>query len=152
MSEHKIRINWQKGTEEFTYETYDRTHEISFEGGRKILASATSTYFGKAEYANPEELITAALCSCHLLTFLAVAARKKFTILQYSDAAVATLEKNPEGKLSIVKIDLYPRTKFSSDKVPDMEELRSLHELSHKNCFIGNSIKSQVVIHPEIAN
>ncbi|EQA44910.1 OsmC-like protein [Leptospira broomii serovar Hurstbridge str. 5399] len=148
MSEHRIHLIWKKGQEEFKYEVYDRTHSILFDGGQEIQGSSTPSTYGKAEFANPEEMIAAALSSCHMLTFLAVAAKRKYVVLEYEDLAVSTLDKNPEGKQSVIKIDIHPKTKFSKENVPTEEELKLLHELSHKSCFIGNSIKSEVLIHP----
>ncbi|TGK21055.1 OsmC family peroxiredoxin [Leptospira fluminis] len=150
MSEYRIQLNWKKGPEEFKYETYDRTHSIRFGGGQEIKGSSTASTFGREEYANPEEIIAASLSSCHMLTFLAVAAKRKYVVLEYSDTAISTLDKNENGKLAIVKIDIHPKTKFSSENVPTEEELRTLHELSHKSCFIGNSIKAEVIIHPSL--
>lgn len=149
MSEHKIGLYWKKGPEDFKYDSYDRTHTIQYEGGQKLFGSSTPETYGKAEHTNPEELLASSVCSCHFLTFLAVAAKSRFVVSDYSDNAIATLEKNAEGKMVVTKIDLHPKVTFEGEKIPDSETLVGLHEKSHKNCFISNSIRSEVTIHPQ---
>ncbi|EMY77376.1 OsmC-like protein [Leptospira weilii serovar Ranarum str. ICFT] len=148
MSEYKIGLHWKKGPEDFKYESYDRTHSIQYEGGQKLYGSSTPETYGKAEYTNPEELLASSACSCHFLTFLAVAAKSRFVVSDYQDDAVATLEKNEEGKMVVTKIELHPKITFEGEKNPDLETLVGLHEKAHKNCFIANSIKAKVTIHP----
>jgi organic hydroperoxide reductase OsmC/OhrA len=151
MSEFKINISWKKGPEEFTYETYDRTHAIQFNGGQSIFSSSTKETFGKDEHANPEEMLAAALSSCHMLTFLAVASKKKKIVTDYTDETVAILEKGDSGKLQVTKIYLNPRVRFSDETVVTHEELNQLHEAASRNCFIGLSIKSEVIVKPELS-
>jgi organic hydroperoxide reductase OsmC/OhrA len=145
-TEHKIEISWKKGSNPFQYETYDRTHAIRFQGGQSIFSSATPEYFGKAEHTNPEELLASALASCHMLTFLAVAAKKKYTLVSYESESIAVLEKSESGKAVVSKIRLIPRVQFEGEKVPDSGELAKLHETAHKNCIIANSIQSKVEV------
>ncbi|MDV6237430.1 OsmC family protein [Leptospira ellisii] len=149
MSEHKISLSWKKGPEDFKYDSYDRTHTVRYAGGQTLSGSSTVETFGKAEFANPEELLTSSVCSCHFLTFLAIAAKSRYVVSSYEDNAVAILEKNREGKTVVTKIDLYPIVRFEGEKIPDRETLEGLHEKAHKNCFISNSIKSEVTIHTQ---
>jgi organic hydroperoxide reductase OsmC/OhrA len=146
MSEHNISTNWKKGNEEFSFETYSRTHEIFFQGGQKILNSSTKETYGNPENSNPEELLAAALSSCHMLTFLAVASKKKKIVLEYKDNATAILEKGESGKMMVTKILLKPKIIFSDETPVDKEELDKMHDSAHRNCFIGLSIKSEVII------
>ncbi|TKS63481.1 MAG: osmotically inducible protein OsmC [Nitrospira sp.] len=104
MSEHKISLEWKRGTEDFSYESYTRDHVLVFEGGVRVPASAAPAYRGNPAHVNPEEGLVAALSSCHMLTFLAVAAKKQFVVDQYSDHAVGLLEKNQKGKLAITRV------------------------------------------------
>src|SRR5262245_52631457 len=97
-SEHIAQISWKKNKPDFVYETYDRTHEVAFPGGQKIKNSAAPAFMGSAAHANPEELFAASLGTCHMLTFLAIAAKSRLVIESYEDKAVALLEKNTEGK------------------------------------------------------
>jgi organic hydroperoxide reductase OsmC/OhrA len=148
MSEHKISLAWKRTTPDFAYETYDRTHTVMFNGGETVQASAAVQYLGKEEYANPEELLAASLSSCHMLTFLAIAAKSRYVVDSYEDEATAILGKDAQGTMAVVKIVLKPQVVFSGDKKPDAAQLKSLHEKSGKNCFIESSIKSEVVIEP----
>ncbi|WP_061242216.1 OsmC family protein [Leptospira interrogans] len=148
MSKHKISLSWKKGLEDFKYDSFDRTHSIQYEGGQKLHGSSTPETYGKAEHTNPEELLASSVCSCHFLTFLAIASKSRYIVSSYEDNAIATLEKNEEGKMVVTKIELYPKVTFEGDKIPDLDTLVDLHEKAHKNCFIANSIKSKVIIQP----
>ncbi len=148
MSEHRTQVRWARGTESFTYEAYDRTHRWRFAGGCEFDASATPEYRGRAELPNPEEALVAALSSCHMLTFLALAARRRFVVDAYDDDAVGHMEKNADGKLAITRVELRPRIRFSGEKQPTSDELARLHELSHRECFIANSVKTEVSVVP----
>lgn len=146
MTKHNIDLAWQRKTPDFKYETYDRTHSITFEGGAKIQASSAPAYLGNADLANPEELLVAAVSSCFMLTFLAIAAKGGFIVDQYQDHATGLLDKNPEGKLAITQIELKPKIDFSGDKKPDAGTLQQMLQKSHAYCFITNSIKAEVKV------
>ncbi|MCA9406667.1 MAG: OsmC family protein [Candidatus Omnitrophica bacterium] len=146
MSEHKVIVRWKRTSEDFNYETYSRDHEVEFEGGIKINASAAPSFKGNAAYVDPEEAFVGALSSCHMLTFLAVAAYKKIIIDQYDDQAVGYLEKNAEGKMVVKRVELNPVVKFSGNEVPDQEAIKLLHEKAHQQCFIANSVKTEVTV------
>jgi organic hydroperoxide reductase OsmC/OhrA len=148
MSEHRTRIQWARGDVPFGYETYDRTHRWRFAGGTEFDASAAPEYRGRAELPNPEEALVAALSSCHMLTFLAIAARRRFVVESYEDDAVGHMEKNADGKLAITRVELRPRIRFSGEKQPTSEELARLHEVAHHECFIANSVKTEVSVVP----
>ncbi len=148
MSEHKISIEWKRQSPDFVYETYDRGHKVHFDGGQSVLTSAAPDYMGNAKLANPEELMAAALASCHMLTFLAVSAKSRFVVDSYSDKAAAILEKNSEGKMAVTKIILRPVVVFGGENKPDAQKLKDLHAKAHHNCMIGNSIKSEVIVEP----
>jgi len=145
MSEHKARVSWKNKAKDFVYETYDRTHEIRFEGGISFKGSAAKEYLGKAELGNPEELLAAALSSCHMLTFLAVAAKSRLVVESYEDEAVALLDKNAAGKLAVTRTTLRPKVVFSKSTPVTPEKLHELHEKAHRNCFIANSVSCEVV-------
>ncbi|MCC5814183.1 MAG: OsmC family protein [Leptospira sp.] len=151
MSEHKISLSWKKGSEEFTFETYDRTHAIQFNGGQSIFSSSTKETFGNDEHANPEELLASAVSSCHMLTFLAVASKKKKIVTDYTDEATAILEKGDSGKMQVTKIFLKPRVRFGDGVEVSQDELEKMHDAAHRNCFIGLSVKSEVIVEPEFS-
>jgi organic hydroperoxide reductase OsmC/OhrA len=148
MSEHKVTLEWKRETDSFSYETYNRDHTLVFEGGVQIPASSAPAYRGNPAYVNPEEGLVAALSSCHMLTFLAVAAKKRFVVDRYDDRAVGFLEKNDKGKLAITRVILHPRVTFGGTILPTAKEITELHEQAHNGCFIANSVTTHVVIEP----
>lgn len=148
MSEHRVSLAWKRTTQDFAYDTYDRTHTVMFNGGLTLEASAAPEYLGKEEYANPEELLAASLASCHMLTFLAIAAKSRYIVDSYEDEATAVLGKNAAGEMAVVKVILKPKAVFSGEKQPDAAQLKGLHDKAGKNCFIESSIKSEVVVEP----
>src|SRR6185436_18302400 len=97
MSDHHARIEWQRKSTDFTYATYNREHEWQFTAAR-VPASATKEYRGDANCVNPEEALVASLSSCHMLVFLAIAAKRKLSLDVYTDDAVGVLGKNADGK------------------------------------------------------
>lgn len=145
MAEHKISLSWKKGDGPFTYETYTRNHQITFKGREAYTFSAAPIYRGDAAKGDPEDLLVAALSSCHMLSFLAVAARKKITVLSYEDDAVGFLEKEG-GRLWITRTILRPKVTFET--APSPAELAEMHHLAHEQCFIANSVKTQVTVEP----
>ena len=145
MSQHTATIHWKRHTQDFAYETYDRTHDVKFEGGKSVSASSAKEYLGKPEHANPEEMLAAALSSCHMLTFLAVAAKSRLIVDSYEDTATAILGKNAQGKLAVTKTILRPRVVFAKETPVTHERLVELHEKAHRNCFIANSVACEVV-------
>ena len=146
MAEHKITVEWKRETETFTYDTYNRDHVWVFEGGSRLTASAAPAYRGNPALVNPEEAFVASLSSCHMLTFLAVAAKRKFIVDRYSDQAVGVLEKNAQGKLAVTRVRLHPTVTFSGPAQPTPEQLTALHEEAHKGCFIANSVTTDVTV------
>lgn len=149
MSQYKVSLNWKADSEDFSYKKYSRTHQWTFGGGNSIKASAAPEYLGNPEYANPEEGFAASLASCHLLTFLAIASYKKYQLNRYEDEVTAIVEKNKNNKLAVTKVILRPRVVFSGEKVPDGTELKKMHEKAHAECFISNSVSTEVVVEPQ---
>ena len=148
MSEHRIELKWARGERVFAYDGFSRAHSVQFSGGQSLQASSAPDYFGDAALANPEELLIAALSSCHMLTFLAVAAKRGHTVERYADAAVGVLEKNSEGKFAVTRVTLHPTIEFGGDKRPSAEELAGLHHKAHQHCMIANSVKTEVIVQP----
>jgi organic hydroperoxide reductase OsmC/OhrA len=146
MSEHRARIEWRRETPGFTYEEYNREHTWGFDGGIEVPASAAQAYRGKPEFVDPEEAYVAALSSCHMLTFLAIAARKRYTVDRYDDDAVGYMEARPNGRLWVARVELRPKIAFSGDRTPDAPTLAKMHDQSHHECFIANSVRTEVVV------
>jgi len=148
MTEHKVDLRWKKATPDFSYDTYNREHTLQFKDGVIVQASAALAYKGKPAHVDPEESLVAAACSCHMLTFLAIAAKKKLIVEEYTDSAIGTLAENEEGMLAVTRITLNPKVRFSQSTAPDEQVLEKLHQSAHRHCFIANSIRSEVIISP----
>ncbi len=148
MSEHKAEIRWHRNTESFAYEDYDRRHSWKFEGGVEVAASAAPDFRGNAECVDPEEAFVASLSSCHMLTFLALASKKRLIVDSYVDQASGVLEKNQNGKLAITRVTLRPRVVFASGEQQGDEILSSMHQKAHRECFIANSVATEVQVIP----
>ena len=145
MSEHRAKIEWKNPGKDFDYKTYSRDH-VWMIGPQKMLASAAPEYKGSPDRVDPEEAYVAALSSCHMLTFLAVAALKKYVVAHYEDEAVGYLEKSEIGMMCVTRVVLHPRVRFSGDNVPTSEILTELHQKAHEQCFIANSVKTRVTV------
>jgi organic hydroperoxide reductase OsmC/OhrA len=146
MSEHKMTLTWKRATSDFQYQTYNRDHSWKFDGGHEMVASAAPAYLGNPKNVDPEEAFVASLSSCHMLTFLAIACKKKFILDEYMDEAVGHMEKNENGKMAITRVELHPKLKFSGDKQPTEQELNEMHHFAHTECFIANSVKTNVTV------
>jgi len=147
---YEARIAWQRNGASFSNNRYSRGHEWAFDGGVKIPGSSSPLSvpapYSVVEAVDPEEALVAATSSCHMLWFLSLAAKKGFVVDSYVDEAFGVMEKNEAGKMAITRITLRPNIGFSGDKVPSAEELKSLHHTAHEECFIANSLKSEVVV------
>jgi organic hydroperoxide reductase OsmC/OhrA len=147
MSEHKAMTRWTQSGGDFLQKEYSRDHQVSFPNGQQLLGSAAVGYNGNPAGVDPEAMLTAAVSACHMLTFLALCAVKGFVVSEYEDDASGTLEKNSEGKMVVSQIRLQPRAVFVGE-APDSERLQMMHERAHKSCFISNSVRTVIEIHP----
>jgi organic hydroperoxide reductase OsmC/OhrA len=148
MGEHRIALSWSGDGRPFTYETYSRNHEIVFkDGGGTLTVSGAAAYRGDAGKADPEDLLVAALSSCHMLSFLAICAKKKLAVKSYRDDARGFLEDDG-GKLWITRVILQPQVVFSAEPPPAREQIDHIHHLAHEACFIANSVKTDVRVEP----
>jgi organic hydroperoxide reductase OsmC/OhrA len=149
MSEHKATIVWQRGEQPFTDNAYSRGHRWQFDGGLTVPASASPDVvplpMSVAENVDPEEAFVAALASCHMLTFLAIAAKRGLIVDSYTDAAIGYMGKNDDGRLCVRQVVLEPRISFTGIEIPTLQQLRKLHDQAHHNCFIASSVTTEVV-------
>ncbi|MCC6640203.1 MAG: OsmC family protein [Deltaproteobacteria bacterium] len=148
MSEHRANLHWERGSQAFTYESYGRDHVWRFPGGVEVPASSAPEFRGNPACVDPEAALVAALSSCHMLTFLAIAARKRLVVDSYGDDAVGYLEKNADGKLAVTRVVLRPKVVFGEGTSVSKQDLDRLHHRSHEECFIANSVKTEVTVEP----
>lgn len=145
MSEHHATLSWSRGDSGFGYKEYSRTHTLTFpRSGQSLRAAAAPQFLGGADCADPEEAFTAALASCHMLTFLAIASMSGYVVDQYEDQPVGYLEKAEDGKPWLAKVTMHPRITFSGEKQPSPEDIGKLHEKAHRECFLARSVKTVV--------
>jgi organic hydroperoxide reductase OsmC/OhrA len=147
MSDHHATIRWTLQGSDFSYDAYNREHEWDFGGGVRVPASAAPAFHGRPGHVDPEAALVAALSSCHMLTFLAVCARRGHVVTSYVDEAVGQLEKNDAGRLAVTRVQLRPQVGFDGD-APAADELERLHERAHQGCFIANSVTTVVTVEP----
>ena len=150
MSTYTAKITWKNDSPDtFTKNRYTRGHIWSFDGGIEVPASSSPhsvrVPFSIEEAVDPEEALVAAASSCHMLSFLWVAANKGFAIDSYEDDAVGEMTET-DGKQWISKITLDPKIEWSGDTLPTADEIAEMHHAAHEVCYIANSIKSEVVI------
>lgn len=152
MAEHTATINWQSQGEDFLSGKYSREHTWSFDGGAVVQASPTPAVvpvpYSNPDYVDPEEAFVASVSSCHMLTFLYVAGRAGFSVAAYVDEAVGVMAKGDNGVPWVSKITLRPAITYAGDKTPTPEESDRLHHDAHVQCFIANSVKTEVVVEP----
>lgn len=147
--QYTAHIRWKRQEKAFDVKSYDRTHAIQFGGGLEVEASSAPEFLGNRELPNPEELFTASIASCFMLTFLYWAATKGFVIDEYEAEAMGTLAKNSEGKMAVTEVILKPNIVFAQGKTPDANALEELFQKAHDNCFISNSVKTKISIQTE---
>jgi len=151
MHRYTATIDWQREGDDFRRGRYSRAHHWRFDGGIRVAASASPLVvplpFSSAQAIDPEEALVVAAASCHMLSFLHVAARRGFVVERYEDEAEGLMEKIAGGRYAITRITLRPRILFAQDQQPPTgEELSALHHAAHEECYIANSIRAEVVV------
>lgn len=149
MSEYFAKVAWRRGDQNFLDNRYSRGHVWEFDGGVSVPASSSRHVvplpMSVEANVDPEEAFVASLSSCHMLFFLSIAAKQGLRVDTYTDNAVGVMEKNREGRKSMTRVTLRPDITFSGEKSPTREQLQKIHHLSHENCFIANSVKTDVI-------
>jgi len=149
LSEHRAGLRWNRTSSDFTYDHYNRAHDVLFKDGAIVLPSSSAPEFrGDADRVDPEEAYIASLSGCHMLTFLAICARKRFVLDSYDDEASGWLEKGESGKLWMTRVVLRPRVRFANGTEVSETQLTALHHQAHADCFIANSVKTDVSVEP----
>ena len=151
MGEHRARIEWEStaNAPDFVKGRYSREHAWLFDGGVRVDASPSPSVvpapWSNPANVDPEEAYVASIASCHMLTFLYVASKRGFAVASYRDDAVGEMTKNEHGRPWVSKVTLAPRIAWV-DHVPAANELAELHHAAHEECFIANSVKTEIVI------
>lgn len=150
MSRHRASIAWALAAgEDFAKGRYSRGHRVVFEHGHEAPGTASAHVVGAkwaaAGAVDPEEMLVASISSCHMLSFLHVARLAGFLVASYADDAEGVLEPNAEGRLAITRVTLRPVIAYDGP-APDAAEADYLHHRAHEECFIANSVKTEVVV------
>ena len=155
MSEHKAIIRWSRTGPDFVKGTYSREHTWTFDGGLTVPASPSPSVVPKpwSNPANvdPEEAFVASLSSCHMLTFVWLASREGFVVDSYEDEAVGAMAKNERGVPWVNTVKLRPRIVWSGEKQPTPADLDRLHHAAHEQCFIANSVKTEITVESPVS-
>jgi organic hydroperoxide reductase OsmC/OhrA len=153
MSEHKAFISWTHSRGDFLKGTYSREHTWTFDGGLVVPASSSPSAvpipYSNPANVDPEEAFVASISGCHMLTFLYLASKSKFEVIAYEDQAAGVLTKNEKGHSWVSSVVLTPRITYRGERVPSAEELRQLHHEAHDQCFIANSVKTEITVIPQ---
>lgn len=149
MTLHTAEVSWTRGDAAFLDHGYSRAHVWRFDGGVELPASSAPTSvpppLSDPDAVDPEEALAAAVASCHMLFFLALAAKAGRVVDRYEDRAEALLERDDRGRMSVTRVTLRPRIVWGGP-APDAETLAGLHEQAHRLCYIANSIRGEVVV------
>ena len=150
MGAHKATIRWALQGDGFLKGRYSREHTWTFDGGATVAASPAPSVI-PAPYSNPagvdpEEAFVAAIASCHMLTFLYVAMKAGVVVERYEDDAVGVLGKNERGAVWVSRVTLHPRIAYGGETRPSAEQIGHLHQLAHAQCFVANSVKTEISI------
>ncbi|HTL67568.1 MAG TPA: OsmC family protein [Lacunisphaera sp.] len=152
MSHYTSLVRWERGTQPFLDNRYTRAHVWRFDGGVEVPASSSPSVvplpMSRADAVDPEEAFVASLSSCHMLWFLSIAAKRRFVVDAYEDAAEGVMEKDADGKLAMTRVTLRPLVTFSGAARPDAAQLAALHHAAHEECFIANSVRTEVRCEP----
>ena len=146
MSKISIGLTWKLGDGKMTPENYSNVHEIIFTPKIKITGDSAPDWRGNEINSNPEQTLAASLSSCHMMTFLALAAKMKWPVKTYKDTAVAKLGKNLKGLISVTEIELNPKVEFSNGFSVDNLKMKEVQDRAHRYCFISNSLSKEVKV------
>jgi organic hydroperoxide reductase OsmC/OhrA len=151
--EYHATVEWKRQGVAFVDSRYSRGHVWRFDGGVEVPASSAPSSvplpYSVAAAVDPEEALVAAVSSCHMLFFLAFAAKQGLVIDRYLDEPIGSMERNEHNKLYISKIVLRPDVTFSGTTQPSEHELDALHHRAHEECYIANSVKAEIIVRPK---
>ena len=155
MSEYAVTVRWGRAGQPFVDNKYRRAHVWAFDGGIEVPASSSPSVvplpYSESRAVDPEEAFVASLASCHMLWFLSIAAARKFCVDSYVDDARGVMGRNAAGKLAMTQVTLRPKVAFTGEHVPTDEEIAAMHHEAHDECFIANSVTTEVRCEPVAA-
>lgn len=148
MSEHRAVVRWALAEGDFRKGRYSRAHTWTFDGGVTVPASPSPAVvpppWCDPAAVDPEEAFVASISSCHMLTFLWLAAKQGLEVTSYVDEAIGTMTKNERRVPWVSRVVLSPKIAWREE--PSPEVLAHLHHEAHEQCFIANSVKTEIVV------
>ena len=148
MGQHKTSIHWERDTWHYNIKSFNRDHVIRFENGVAINATSVPEYTDNLELISPEDLLVAAISSCHMRTFLAIASLKNWLVQTYNDQAQGFIEENSRGRVMMKRVILQPQVLFSGSNLPTSKEQEDIHFKAKRSGFIANSVRTSISIQP----
>ena len=152
MGEYRATVEWKRDGATFTDLKYSRGHRWSFDGGIEVPASSSPHVvrlpMSVEAAVDPEEAFVASLSSCHMLSFLWVAAKRGFVVDAYRDHATGEMTPNEAGRLAMTLVVLHPEVRFGAGPQPSAADLDAMHHEAHEECFIANSVTTEVRCEP----
>jgi organic hydroperoxide reductase OsmC/OhrA len=146
MSDLSIELHWQRAEPVLHTGQYSNAHTVQFNRHHDVQVDAAPDWGGDPAHTNPEQALASALSSCHMMTFLALAAKAGWPVASYHDYAVAHLGKNPKGQMSVTRIDLHPVVRFDTGFAVADAALAEMQDRAHRYCFIANTLAESVEI------
>ena len=146
MSKISINLVWKLGKKTLSPGKYSNKHTINFNPEINITVDSAPDWQGDPKNCNPEQALAASLSSCHMMTFLALAAKMKWPIISYKDNAIATLGKNSKGQMTVTQLELNPKVAFDNKFTVDPNEMKKMQDRAHRYCFIANSLSNDVKV------
>ena len=149
---YALSIEWtgNLGTGTSDYRAYTRNHIISAENKPEIPGSSDPHFRGDKTRYNPEEMLVAALSTCHMLSYLHLCAVNKVIVLEYNDKATGTMVENPDGSGQLTETTLNPVVKVKDSSMN--AKAQELHDQAEKLCFIARSVNFPVHHKPTVIN
>ena len=152
MSEYVVTVRWERSGQRFIDNRYRRAHTWTFDGGLEVPGSSSPSVvplpYSESRAVDPEEAFVASLSSCHMLWFLSIAAQRKFCVDSYVDEAQGVMARNAAGKMAMTQVTLRPQVAFGGERLPTDDEIAAMHHAAHDECFIANSVTTEVRCEP----
>lgn len=146
MSDLSIQLHWQRAEPVLQTGRYSNAHTVLYNSSYDVQVDSAPDWGGDPGNTNPEQALASALSSCHMMTFLALAAKAGWPVATYHDYAEAHLGKNPKGQMSVTRIDLHPVVRFDTGFSVSGKELEEMQDRAHRYCFIANTLADSVEI------
>jgi organic hydroperoxide reductase OsmC/OhrA len=151
MAHHTARVVWERSPgDPFAGSRFSRAHSWTFDGGLTVAASSSPFViprYSDPAAIDPEEAFVASVSACHMMTFLHLAARRGLVVDRYEDIAEGELTRNELGKLWLSRVTLRPRIRWEG-ALPEKAIREDLHRTAHEDCFIANSVRSEIRCEP----